>query len=216
MSINLKPILVLIACLIFLSPVHSAPPVDANADDIISFYVTPNVPIDDYLGVKFYVHNDVGVGIPNHHCTISVYKWIDNTTSPLREYRFREVCIDNDGRFLIDSGLEFVDECYLTTMPSGEFYFITKLTRDKGYDVSPQTGSYVGGYGTYKLEAHCGNTTDLVESANFTVVTSKEPTYIMDYARFIIDNPAYVAFILLAIMFIASFIYWVLVLVGVK
>jgi len=62
---------------------------------------------------------------------------------------------------------------------------------------------------------HCGNTADLVESGNFTVIGLKEPTIVMDYMVFVVENPMYMSIVLFAIIFGAVLLYWILRILGV-
>ena len=209
---NLKDSVPFILMLVLLSASAFAVPPVGVVDEITGWNMESEVPIGDYLGLNFVVENVGNEGVPNHHCTISIYEWRDNVSYPLDIVRLRDVCLESDAFSLTGetaTGDGIPAECFMTTTPSGEFYFTHLITRERGFNVAPETGSYIGGYGTYKLEAHCGITADLVESANFTVTTAKEPTIIIDYMRIPIDYPAHTAGVIFIIITGAICIYWI-------
>ena len=209
---NLKDSIPFILMLVLLSAGAFAVPPVGTVDEITGWNMESEVPIGDYLGLNFVVENVGNEGVPNHHCTISIYEWRDNVSYPLHIFRLRDICEDINsfaitGETATGDGLPA--ECFMTTTPSGEFYFSRLITREDGFNVAPETGSYIGGYGTYKVEAHCGITANLVKSGNFTVINAKEPTIVIDFMRIPVDYPAHTAGFLFLIVLIAICIYWI-------
>jgi len=189
-------------------------PVHVNATDITSWQSPANVSIDSTYGLSFKVVDEEGAGVSGHHCSIMFYRWMDNESYPLRSYSLTEAC-RAESFALSGVGDTIPVACYLVTSPSGLFAFSLDVSRAYGFHVAPDTGAYVGGYGTYKVEAQCGNTADLVQSANFTVTIAEEPTWMVDMVRFVTQNPAYIAFAIFLLVAGAVLLYILLKLVGV-
>ena len=161
------------------------------------------------LGLSFIVRNAADAPVPNHHCTISIYEWRDNVSYPLEYFRLRDYCLEGfsiTGE-TVSASEDLPPECFFTTLPNGEFYFIHRITGDGGYHTAPDTGAYIGGYGSYKIEAHCGTTGNLSYSDNFTVIPQGEPTWMMDWFRFPVNYPVHTAVIIGILVVVAIFIF---------
>jgi len=209
-------ILALFALLLILSPgAFAAPPADPSAVSITAMTVESQVPMNDFIGVNFYVANSTGGYVANHHCTVSIYEWRDNVSYPLAEHKLIPMCESPDiYKFTGEGNASTPVDCWLQTAPNGEFYFMEQVTRDKGYNVAPKTGSYIGGYGTYKLEAKCGLGANMSGTANFTVLQEKEPTFLMDWLTFAVSYPAYDALALVILFAFCTLIYFALRFLG--
>ena len=209
------PLCFLMAMLLLCAPAYSAPPSDPSAVSMSDLTLESEVPMGDFLGLNFYVYNSTGGPVANHHCTISVYEWRDNVSYALAEYRLIPLCQDPAMYALNGEGNQTLADCWIQSAPNGEVYFLEKITREKGYNIAPKTGAYVGGYGSYKVEAKCGLPAAMSKTANFTVLQEKEPTWVIDWATYLIDYRAFVIAILGGLAAVAILIYIFLRLLGV-
>jgi len=207
---NLKDSIPFILFLVLLSVSAFAIPPSETVSNITSVVAETGVPIGETFGVRLKVVDGAGAGVPNHYCQLGIQEWRDNVSYAFKKYEIEPECLEGFA-FTGEStsGTDDIpDVCFYQTNPAGGIGFVVPVTYEEGFNVAPPTGSYVGGYGTYRWIVQCGNTADLYEAGNFTVYGHSEPTEIMDYARLPSEYPAHFAGLLFMIILVAIGIYY--------